>query len=60
MAAARTHGTVVVTGVCSGCAGARQIDPAPFITDRVTLDGIGETFAALSANSGHCKVLVRP
>jgi 2-desacetyl-2-hydroxyethyl bacteriochlorophyllide A dehydrogenase len=36
------------------------IDPAPFITDRVTLDEIGDAFAALSTNPGQRKVLVRP
>jgi threonine dehydrogenase-like Zn-dependent dehydrogenase len=36
------------------------IDPAPFITDRVTLDGIGDAFAALPVNPGQRKVLVRP
>ncbi|WP_067662348.1 zinc-binding dehydrogenase [Nocardia miyunensis] len=92
VAAARTHGTVVVTGVCMepdpfmplvallkeltmrfvafyhrrefahalDALARGQIDPAPFITDRVTLDGIGDAFAALSANSGQRKVLVRP
>jgi threonine dehydrogenase-like Zn-dependent dehydrogenase len=36
------------------------IDPAPFITDRVPLGKIGDAFAALSTNSRHRKVLIRP
>jgi threonine dehydrogenase-like Zn-dependent dehydrogenase len=36
------------------------IDPAPFITGRVALDGIGEAFASLPASPGQRKVLVRP
>jgi (R,R)-butanediol dehydrogenase / meso-butanediol dehydrogenase / diacetyl reductase len=36
------------------------IDPAPFVTDRVALDGIGDAFASLPANPDQRKVLVRP
>jgi (R,R)-butanediol dehydrogenase/meso-butanediol dehydrogenase/diacetyl reductase len=36
------------------------IDPAPFVTDRVALDGIGDAFASLPASPGQRKVLVRP
>jgi len=37
-----------------------QIDPAPFVADRVSLDDIGDTFTTLSAQPGPGKVLVRP
>jgi (R,R)-butanediol dehydrogenase/meso-butanediol dehydrogenase/diacetyl reductase len=36
------------------------IDPAPFVTDRVALDGIGDAFASLPTSPGQRKVLVRP
>ena len=35
------------------------IDPAPFITERVPLERIGDAFGALT-NPTQCKVLVRP
>jgi threonine dehydrogenase-like Zn-dependent dehydrogenase len=36
------------------------IDPRLFVTDRIPLDGIGDTFSTLSADLAQRKVLIRP
>jgi threonine dehydrogenase-like Zn-dependent dehydrogenase len=37
-----------------------RIDPAPLITGRVGLDGVGAAFDALSSPETHAKILVDP